>query len=273
MMELDNKPVVVYLANEPLGIKYLEEFIANYQIFRSGFDHDLVICFKGFSEKKLSIWENSIKINYIKFDDSNQNNDFDIGSFVRIAKKYSDRHILFLGTYTKPVTNDWLKIFLNHYKKNSIVGATASCASLASMFLNFFFEQHTIFQQIRWGLYHLIHVKLFPNPHIRTTGFFIKGKDFLSVNFDLKKFTNKKNTNYFESGRRGLSNQLLKKGFDLIIVNSDNRSFKIHEWKNSQTYCLGNQEKLLFTDNRTEEYKNSSIKEKEKRAKFCWGTL
>jgi len=271
MIELKNKPIVVYLAYEPFGIKFLKNFIKNYEKFPSGFEHELVICFKGFNKKKLKEWENSIKIGYVKFDDSNQKNDFDIGSFLRIAKKYSNRYILFLGTYTKPITRNWLKIFLNHYKKNSLVGATASYASLSSMFFNFFFDQHSKFQQIKWGLKHLFYVKLFPNPHIRTTGFFIKSQDLLNLNFDIDKFTNKINTNYFESGRKGLSRKLIKNGFDLILVNSDNESFKIDEWKKSKTFCMENQEKLIFSDNRTEEYENSSTNEKLKRSKFCWG--
>ena len=273
MIDFDKKPIVLYLAYEPLGINFLNKFIKNYNKFSSGFDHELVICFKGFTEKKLIEWENLIPIKYTKFDDSYNKNDYDIGSFLRIAKKYHDRYILFIGTYTKPITENWLKIFINHYKVKSLVGATASYASLSSMFLNFFFDQHSKFQQIKWGLKHLINVKLFPNPHIRTTGFFIKSKDLIDLNFDETKFTSKINTNYFESGRNGLSSRLIKNGFDLILVNSDNQSFKINEWKNSGTFCLGNQSKLIFTDNRTEEYFNSSEEDKNKRSKFCWGKI
>ena len=93
----------------------------------------------------------------------------------------------------------------------------------------------------------------------------------LSLNFDKIRLTKKIETNYFEAGRFGLSNQLLKKGFELILINSDNKCFKINEWKNSETFCLGNQNKLVFIDNRTEEYAKCSEKEKIKRSKSCWG--
>ena len=53
MIELKNKPIVVYLAYEPFGIKFLKNFIKNYEKFPSGFEHELVICFKGFNKKKL----------------------------------------------------------------------------------------------------------------------------------------------------------------------------------------------------------------------------
>ena len=45
------KPLVVYLAYEPLGKKYLENFSQFYEKFESGFDHDLLIYFKQFKKK------------------------------------------------------------------------------------------------------------------------------------------------------------------------------------------------------------------------------
>lgn len=270
------KPLVVYLAYEPLGKKYLENFLDFYRKFDSGFDHDLIICFKQFKKKKIDEWKKILvnrSIDFIEFNDDFEKNDFDIGSYLRIAKKYSDRLILFLNTYTIPVTKNWLKIYINHYEKKSIIGATASMASLPSQFFNFFYDQHTKFQQIKWGFKHLIHVQLFPNPHIRTTAFFLHAKDFLSLKYDSKKFTKKIETNYFEAGRKGISNQLIKKGFKLIIVNSDNNGFDIDTWKKSETFCLGRQSKLIFKDNRTEEYENANYYEKRKRTKFCWGDI
>ncbi len=275
MYFLSQKPIVAYIAYEPYGKNYLLRFVKKYQKYQSGYDHDLVICFKQFKSKDtIEEWENIMikeNIKFIRFDDNSQINDFDIGSYFRISEFFSNRYILFLNTHCRPNSNNWLKIFLNHYENKSVVGAFASMSSLSSQFLNFFFNQHSKFQQIRWGLKHFLHVKLFPNPHIRTTAFFIKAENLLELNINRKKLIKKINTNYFEGGRLGLSNQLLKKGFKLILVNSDDKSFSIDRWKYSETFCLGEQKKLLFTDNRTEEYEKSSTQEKLRRSKFCWG--
>lgn len=272
---LSQKPIVTYIAYEPYGKNFLLRFIEKYKKYQSGYDHDLVICFKQFKNKDaIEQWENIIiqeNIKFIKFDDSSQINDFDIGSYFRLSEFFSERYILFLNTHCRPNSNNWLKIFLNHYKNRSVVGAFASMASLSSQFLNFSFDQHSKFQQIRWGLKHFLHVKLFPNPHIRTTGFFIKAEDLLALNIDRKKLIKKIYSNYFEGGRLGLSNQLLKKGFKLILVNSDDKSFSIDKWKYSETYNLGSQKKLLFIDNRTEEYEKANDLEKNKRTNQCWG--
>ncbi len=271
MYDFKEKPLVAYIAYEPYGIEYLERFIYNYKKFNSGYEHELLICFKQFDYEKIKQWENKITIDYLKFDDTGQDNDFDIGSYFRIAEKYPNRCILFLDTHTRPNTNNWLKFFTNHYLRKTIIGATASYASLSSQFLNFYYSQHTKFQQLRWGIKHLINVKLFPNPHIRTTGFFIKAGDLLSLNFDRSKFVKKIETNYFEGGRNGLSNVSIKNGFDLLLVNSENQVFKIKDWPKSQTFCIENQEKLIFIDNRTEEYSNASSEIKKKMTKFTWG--
>jgi len=119
-------------------------------------------------------------------------------------------------------------------------------------------------------LKHLINVKLFPNPHIRTTGFFMNSNDLLKLKFDRNKFVKKIETNYFEAGRKGLSAMSIKNGFDLLLVNSENEVFEMNDWKKSQTFCLGEQEKLIFIDNRTEEYSKASLKIKQKMTKFTW---
>ncbi len=268
------KPIVVYLACKPLGIEYLKSFVKNYKYFDSGYDHDLIICFKQFGNyKELDPWKKEISLKFIEFYDDNIQMDYDIGSYLRIAKNYPKRKILFLGTYTVPNKKNWLKIFVNHYSKKTIIGSSGSWASLASQFLNLEYSQYTVFQQMRWGLIHLLKVKLFPNPHIRTTGFFINSDDLLEVKVNKEKLVKKIETNYFESGRNSLSNQLLKKGFRLIIVNSDNKSFDINEWNKSKTFCLDDQEKLIFLDNKTNQFLRASNKIKEKMTKSHWGNI
>jgi len=271
---LNQKPLVAYIAYEPFGIEYLNSFLERYKKYPSGLDHDLLICFKQFKNKDLiENWKKKIEVPFIEFDDSNQPNDFDIGSYIRIAKIYSEKYILFLNTYTRPNSKNWLKIFANHYRPNSILGATASFSSISSQFLNFYYKQYSKFQQIRWGLKHLINVQLFPNPHIRTTGFFICARDLTELNFDISKLIKKIENIYFEGGRGGLSNKLKRKGFQLLLVNADNKVFEVSDWHKSDTFCLNNQEKLIFVDNRTEEYSNSDKKIKEKMTKFTWGKI
>ena len=272
MYNLKDLPIVAYVAYFPFGIEYLKKFLACYEKFQSGEKHKLLICFKGFPNyQSLEKWKKEIKVEFIELYEKDEKNDFDIGSYFRIANLYKNNIILFLDTYTRMNCHSWLKIFLNNYKEKRLIGATGSFSSISSQFLGFYYSQYSKFQQIKWGLSHIKKFKLFPNPHVRTTAFLIKGHDLIQLNFEKEKFINKIETNYFESGRKNLTVQLQNKGFDVGIVNSDNIFFYIKDWKLSNTYCLGNQSKLVFVDNRTDEYQNSDQNQKRKMYYFCWG--
>jgi hypothetical protein len=62
MYNFKEKPLVAYISYEPLGFENLERFINSYKKFNSGYEHDLLICFKQFDAKKLSQWERKITL-------------------------------------------------------------------------------------------------------------------------------------------------------------------------------------------------------------------
>jgi hypothetical protein len=99
----------------------------------------------------------------------------------------------------------------------------------------------------------------------------MSAKDFLSLDINKNKLIKKIETNYFEGGRNGMSQQLISRGFKLFIVNSDSKKFSIPEWPKSLTYCCKNQEKLIFGDNRTNEYADANKEIKNKLKKIVWG--
>ena len=68
-----------------------------------------------------------------------------------------------------------------------------------------------------------------------------------------------------------MSNQLLKKGFKLLIVNSENKKFNVHDWINSKTAFLKNQEKLVISDHRTREFDLLTNDKKKELINMNWG--
>jgi hypothetical protein len=271
LKDLKKYPLVVYLLYYPIAQKTLKEFIKSYKKYESGNNHELLICFKGFDSFYANKWKKKISIKFKFFKDYDDKNDYDIGSFFRVAKIYSDRLILFLNSYAYPNCNNWLKILIDNYENNSVVGAHGSYGSISSQCLSFKYKNLSIYQSIKYGLVHFFYCKLFPNPHIRTSNFLIKAKDFLGLKVDKNKFVKKIFTNYFESGRFGMSNQLLKKGFKLLIVNLENKKFNIHDWINSKTAFLKNQEKLVISDHRTREFDLLSEDKKKELINMNWG--
>jgi hypothetical protein len=268
-------PLIVYLLYYPIAEKTLKHFIRYYKKFKSGYKHELLICFKGFSNdnKIISYWKNKIRLKYTFYLDKELKNDFDIGSFFRVANDNPGRLILFLNSYAFPNCENWLKIYVDNYEYNSVVGAHGSYASLSSECLSFKYKNLSIYKSIKYGIYHLFFCKLFPNPHIRTSNFLIKANDFLSLKYNKNKFVNKIFTNYFESGRYGMSNQLLKKKFKLLVVNSMNKKFNVDKWNESKTAFLSNQDNLVISDHRTRQFDTLNVNQKKQLSKLNWGVF
>jgi len=170
---------------------------------------------------------------------------------MRVAQNYPSFTILFLNSHSYPISNNWLKKMLFHYKKKTLIATTASCESfLTSLKLKKFYKVFSYF-------YRLTKYKKkfnpFPNPHIRTTGFLIKGSDFLTFVKNIK-FKTKEDAWSVESGINGMTNFFIKKKFNIYIVNSDGKKFARKDWKLSETYNYLKQSKSIISDKHTRKY-------------------
>lgn len=262
---------VVYLAYEPYKIDNFKKFINNYKYHYSGQKHRLVICFKKFASKKSILeWKKLLKgIKCTTIIDNCKIDDFDFGSYIRIASKYKNKIILFLNSYSYPTVNNWLKLIVKHYDKNTLVGCTATYASLSSSFFGKYYKIN-ILKRLMYGFINLFRFPIFPNPHIRSNAFLIKGSDFLSLKFP-KLIKNKLQTNMIESGWLGMTRQLKKKKFRIILASSNGMGLKENDWLNSEVYSFKNQKNLIISDNRTRIYNKLSLKNKKKETKYHWG--
>ena len=90
------KPLISYLFTKFDKMDSLINFKENYLKHDSGHIHDLLICFKLFKEEDLRVVKENLKeLDYIPFIDEETKNDYDFGSYKRIAEKYKDRDIFF----------------------------------------------------------------------------------------------------------------------------------------------------------------------------------
>lgn len=108
----------------------------------------------------------------------------------------------------------------------------------------------------------------FPNPHIRSNGYMLERKIFLE--FDPIENT-KEACCAFESSFDGLTNTILRKGLEVLVVGADGLGYPIEEWINSRTFRLANQENLLAHDNQTLRYKEFSQGERDVHHYLTWG--
>jgi hypothetical protein len=267
---LNKKILVVYLCTKYVNDDIFFKFIKNYKKYPSGIKHKLLICFKNIDKSKIKYLKSKItKLNYDQFDDASTQNDWDFMSFYRIAKKYKDYLIFFLNNQCYPIKKKWLWLVTLNYKNKRVLGTSGSYESISSRGFLRNQNENILFYLFRVIKY-LINFPLFPNPHIRTSNFMISGKDYLKYKFE-QKYSTKFDSLKTESGRNSITNFFKKKGFELLIINSEGKAFSEEYWKFSETYCYKNQNKLIISDRRTRKYQNFSLKNKKEKTKIVWG--
>ena len=266
---MKKKILVAYLCSKYENKKAFEKFINSYKKYKAGHMHNLLICYKLLDDKKLKFCRSVAKATkHTEFIDNKTKNDYDFGSYSRISKKYIKTPIFFLNGHSCLLKNNWLKEFSKHFKKKTIVGSTGSYESMyTSLKIKKFYK---IFKNIYNFFLFKMYFNTFPNPHLRTANFLINSNDFLNFNKD-KIYNNKIDAWKSESGKKGLTNFFLKKNYKILIVNSDGKPFMIPEWKQSNTYCYKNQEKLLISDKHTQKYSLLNKIQKKKLEKIAWG--
>ena len=264
-----NNNLVCYLFTKFDDKKSFLEFIKYYKKYSSGAKHTLLICFKLLNQQKINSLKKLLKnINFVEFIDQYSSNDYDFGSYRRVAQNYPKYNILFLNSHSYPLHNFWLRKLLNHFGKNTLIGTTASNESLfSSVKLK---KIYKIYSFLKNKIQYKKKFSKFPNPHIRTSSFLIKGNDLISF-LKNKNFHNKEDTWMAESGINGMTNFFKRKKFNIYIVNSDGKKFVQNEWKISETYNYALQSKTLISDKHTRKYLKLSKKKRILYQQRSWG--
>lgn len=270
-MNISRKILVCYLFTKFDSIEDFKNFIKNYNSFKIGQEHSLMICCKLLDEVKKNSIINLLKDSNIKFElfyDPSLNNDFDFGSYYRVAQIHSNSLIFYLNASSKPITDNWLRILSNEYEENSLLGTTASFESHSSNIK--LKKNYKIFSFIYKRLMNLIFFKPFPNPHIRTTGFLIKGSEYLKF-MKNRLIRSKIDAWKIESGKHSLTNYFKKLNYNIYIINSDGNKFLEKDWKLSKTYNYSDQNKSIISDKHIRKYHNLNPDEKLKFQNNTWG--
>ena len=252
--------LVVYLITKFCKKSNFINFIKFYKKYKSGRKHKLIICYKLLDKKKINFFRQKLKnIKCEEFVDEETKNDFDFGSYYRVAKKYKKYLIFFMNSHSYPIKKLWLKKIISRYKSKMIIGTSGSYESmLTSLKIKKFYK---IYKYIKDYLFFKKNFNYYPNFHIRTANFLIQSKDLLFFCKN-KAYKSKKDAWISESGINGLTNYFSKKGYKVAVVNSDSKIFNSKNVKQSKTYFYKNQEKLLIADKHTNKYFNLSKKEK-----------
>ena len=266
---MTKKTLVVYLYTKFDNINSLINFKLNYLKFDSGYSHDLLICFKLLTKNDLKLTKKQLNgINYISFIDDEKKNDYDFGSYKRVAQKYKERDIFFINSHSYPICEKWLQKLMKYKDDNTLIGTSASNESLInSISLK---KPYKIFSYLFKKLRLKKFFNSFPNPHIRTSSFLIKGQLLLDYMIN-KEINNKEDTWRIESGKDSLTNYFEINKFDFFIVNSDGHKFEKNQWMLSETFNYLEQAKSIISDKHTRKYLSLSKKDKYQNQIKTWG--
>ncbi len=292
---------VVHLVRALNGIEPFRRFLESYRINQGGIEHDLLIVFKGFNQSQITKRYRELlsPFNYAWIEISDEG--LDITVYFSVIKYYSHqfRNFCFLNSYSEILDSDWLKkLYINLCKPDvGLVGATGSWNSNRSNAYLWFCSELKRIRNITerkplssgvlvasdkvmprgkrvinniWShLQYLIYFNSFPNFHIRTNAFMVSGE--LMQNIICNPVKTKMHAYKFESGKIGLTQQVLNMKKKVLVVGKDGVGYDKESWHLSKTFWGFDQENLLVADNQTRDYQEGSSERREYLSAIAWG--
>lgn len=285
---------VVHLVRAHNGMEPFRRFLESYRANPGGIEHDLMIVFKGFTQRQdtAEYLELLSTLRYTTFDVSD--NGFDITAYFAVVKRYSEqyRYFCFLNSFSVILDRGWLnKLHENVCKLGvGLVGAAGSWGS-CNPYQNLFELPPVSSIKKKRPLYKALLLPLvifalrlaqsmrdipirisfdsFPSYHLRTNAFMISGE--LMKTLKCPSIKSKMDAYRFESGRKGLTRQILGMGKRVVVVGKDGRGYEKEEWRESRTFWRYEQENLLIADNQTRDYQEGSSERRRYLTSFAWG--
>jgi hypothetical protein len=265
----------------PFGVDQLIDFIENYIKFRPVLKHELIILFNGHSdEKEIEIFSECIKSYKLDIKVLISQEHFDIGSYFYASSCLNNNYVLFLNTYSRFLDSTWLDILYDSIQDNNVgvVGCTGAWSDFGG---NHFYRGKGLLMLIYSWIVYRFNFYPYITAHLRTNAFIINRKLFLSLRYKSPKPSflfylinrnkeSKLKSFCFEHGINSMTNQLIKKGYTILIVGKSGLSYPIDRWKESEIFWTGKQKNLLIQDNQTQFYNNASDFEKEIYEKKAW---
>lgn len=295
---------IAHLVRKQNGLEPFEAFIESYRRHRAGIEHDLVLIFKGFDagDASLAAYEALVRdVAYRKLLTGDEG--FDIAPYFRAARTFDYHYFCFLNSYSVLLDDDWLAKMSAHASREGvgIVGASGSWESLYTSYLNgmpvrrrppglnfrghvaqLFFNLLPVFRfrsfTRKTALAYRQRRQLarlraafnpFPNYHIRSNAFMIARNVMLRLRVGA--IRRKSDAEMFESGRRGMTRQILDANLRALVVGRDGEAYEKERWPESRTFRSGAQDNLLVSDNRTRQYENADAETRRLLSLSTWG--
>lgn len=244
----NERHAVVYLARKVDSGRWMPRFLASLQAYSSGQSYDLIVILKGYREGEVPDYLRNFvapglkRVITMSFDDSR----FSTEAFFSVAERFDHDFFLFFVSSARVLGPSWLKhMFAPLLDKNTqLVGASSGFESL---------DLDTPY----------------PNPSIRTNGFVMRRADWLSL--ERGDLSVRYGGNLFEAGPNSMTKQVLRRGGKILLVDRDGKTYPPQAWRDSATFRLSRQEKLLIADKRTDEFELALPRKRRRLVALNWG--
>lgn len=274
---------VVHLVWVPLGLEPFAKFISSYCKYDNEYEHELVLIFNGIKEAaETKVYHEYIKAFQIKYRSFYRENGQDLEVYFWTARQLTTDYVLFLNSYSEILANGWLRKYMEamEIENAGAISATGSYMSYYSVIKNGYswkwdksvslLANYRKCKLLIKNLFlYRFYFKSFPNSHLRTNAFIIKRKLFLALKFSKPK--KKIDAYFFESGKKGLTAQLLQRGLNVYLVDRYGKTYKPDEWYESFIFWCDDQANLLVSDNQTRKFDCGSKEERKLLTFNAWG--
>lgn len=287
---------LVHLVRACNGIEPFVDFLDSYRNNPGGIEHDLLIVFKGFERPEHTEAYRKLlaPIPHLSLEISDEG--VDITAYFKAFNQFSERYryFCFLNSFSVILDPEWLKKLHNHVARPGVglVGATGSWQgwgmkvrnnNLVSVVNSEILLPLAKFEARFWdGVAYIIkgawrrliifpiYFYSFPNYHLRTNAFMISSEKFRKLKFFTIK--SKVDAYKFESGKHGLTRQILGLGQQALIVGKDGSDYDMTVWNKSNTLWQSDQQNLLVSDNLTRDYQHGSPERRAFLSYCAWGS-
>jgi hypothetical protein len=266
---------VVHLVLASYGIEPFRDFIDSYRRHPAGLDHRLVLAMKGFASEEAKSGHLQLVRDVYHVAVEVPDEGFDIGSYFHVTDRLKADFYLFLNSRSVFLADLWLAKMKAAVDKEGVgvAGATGSFQSLSSH------EKRDLGSRFRSRWVRAAKRRLryirglrwyppFPNPHVRTNAIMLPRAVLQRLR--PPRLRNKEDAFHFESGRSGLSRQILAMGLRIVIVDRDGRCLDPASWPTSNVFWQQDQAQLLIRDNQTERYARAERGQRDLLSSFAW---
>jgi hypothetical protein len=281
---------VVHLVRAANGPTPLREFIDSYRRHPAGMEHELRLLLKGFDSGFPGEFADAVAaVPHARQFIADRG--FDVDAYLAVARSQPADYFCFLNSFSVILSDRWLALLHDALaaRDAGLAGATGSWQSVSWNYTDgvalpqaytatYPAWKRRLLSAMPWAgpiLAPLRRVLLggmfdgFPNYHLRTNAFMVSRDTAraLSVPPLRSKFAAYR----FESGKHGLTRQVLDMGKAVLVVGRDGRAYPMEQWHLSNTFWRRDQENLLIADNQTRMYQALDAELRGAYSAIAWG--